>query len=177
MHLIVNPSHALAACHMIWRAEETGSVPCSTTDGLLFPLLGSTSCRLRYCLACFFRRRLVLPAVSTTARLAFSAAGQYFLPSPLLPGLLFPLPGSTPRNLHYRLTCFFHYVAVLPAVFTTAWLAFSALGQYSLHLPLPPGLLFPSLSSTPYRLRYCRSFLYQYQAVHILPNASQLIHQ
>ncbi len=63
--------------------------------GLLFPPPGSTTCRLRYCLACFFRHRAVLPAASATAWLAFPATGQYTLPPLLLPGLLFPPPGSS----------------------------------------------------------------------------------
>ncbi len=133
--------------------------------GLLFPPPGSTPCRLRYCLACFFPRRAVLPAAPATAWLAFSATGQYCLSFPLLPGLLFPPPGSTPCRLRYCLACFFRHRAVHPAASATAWLAFSATGQYYLPPPLLPGLLFPPPGSTTHAFRYCLACFFRHRAV------------
>ena len=150
----------------------TTQLPSSLLPGLLFPPPGSTTCRLRYCLACFFRHRAVLPVIPTTAWLASSAFGQYNPHLPLLPGLLFPPPGSAPCRLRYCLACFFRHRAVPPAAPATAWPLFSASGQYCLSFPLLPGLLFPPPSSAPCRLRYCLACFFRHRAVHPAASAT-----
>ena len=157
-----------AAPTTAWPAfSATGQyhLPPPLLPGLLLPPQGSTTCRPRYCLACFFRHRAVPLVVPTTAWLAFSATVQYYLPPPLLPGLLFPPPGSTTHAFSYCLACFFRHRAVPPAAPATAWLAFSATGQCSLPPPLLPGLLFPPSGSTTHAFRYCLACFFRLRAV------------
>ena len=164
-----------AAPTTAWPAfSATGQyhLPPPLLPGLLLPPQGSTTCRPRYCLACFFRHRAVPLVVPTTAWLAFSATVQYYLPPPLLPGLLFPPPGSTTHAFSYCLACFFRHRAVPPAAPATAWLAFSATGQCSLPPPLLPGLLFPPPGSAPCRLRYCLACFSRHRAVPPTPSAT-----
>ena len=146
-HRAVLPAASATAWLAFPALGQYSSLP-SLLPGLLFPPPGSTTCRLRYCLACFFRFRAVLPTPSATAWPAFSATGQYYPRLPLLPGLLFPPPGSTTCRLRYCLACFSRHRAVLLAPFPTAWLAFPALGQYSSQLSILPGLFFPPLGNT-----------------------------
>ena len=157
-----------AAPATAWPAfSATGQyhLPPLLLPGLLFPPPDSTTCRLRYCLACFFRHRAIPPAASATSWPAFSATGQYHLPPLLLPGLLFPPPDSTTCRLRYCLACFFRHRAVPPTPSATARLASSAFGQYHPRLQLLPGLLFPPPGSTTHAFRYCLACFLRLRAV------------
>ena len=149
LRLVFLPS---ATAWLAFFAAGQYSRPLPLLPGLLFPPPGSTPGPFRYCLACFFRRRAVLPAPSTTAWLAFSATGQYSQPFPLLPGLLFPPPGSTPGPFRYCLACSSRRWAVLTAPSATAWPALSAAGQYSRPLPLLHGGVFCTVTCLFVRL-------------------------